>query len=270
MNIAFWSNVSGCSATSSNMLAVGTMASVLYCLKTVMVQTDSMSKPIEEVFEGKKSNASVNEEYQIYNRKGLNEIIARARGSFLDRGTVEKNMLKVKNTNIRYIPSAKGITANDSMDSMRAYQMLMRQLNNVSSLNFWDLSNGECLSSKVVMEACDVLVVNLCQKEGMYALPDKDERFIDKSVFIIGKYDGRSQRDFSHICYEYNIPQKKTGVIPYNLHYHRALQEGKIVPFIMKNIFSKDCDENFDFVNNLFSVTNIILTEAGIQGLGDM
>ena len=65
LNIAFWSNVTGRGATSGNMLAVSTMASVLYSLKTVLVQTDRMSRQIDEVIEGRKTENVKNEEFQF-------------------------------------------------------------------------------------------------------------------------------------------------------------------------------------------------------------
>lgn len=266
MNIAFWSNVAGRSATSGNMLAVGIMSSVLYSLNTVMVQTDMRSKPIEEVFEGRKNDYMVHEDYSFYNRKGMNEIIDRSKLNLLNRETVETNMVNIKQTSLYYIPTARGDMESDSVDSVNAYQKLMELLNGISDLNLWDLSNGSCLSSSTIIDKCDVAVINLSPDPVNIMLPD-DESILRKAVFLIGKYDGYSRKSVKQICREYGISKNEVGVIPYNIRYHDAIDDGRAVPFIMKNIFSKKQDANFDFINSLFKATNIILRKAEVKGI---
>lgn len=266
MNIAFWSNVAGRSATSGNMLAVGIMTSVLYSLNTVMVQTDVRSKPIEEIFEGRRNDYMVHEDYSFYNRKGMNEIIDRSKLNLLNRETVETNMVNIKQTSLYYIPTARGDTESDSVDSVNAYQMLMELLNDISDVNMWDLSNGSCLSSNSIIDKCDVAVINISPDPVNISLPN-DERILNKAVFLIGKYDGYSRKSVKQICREYGISKREVGVIPYNIRFHDAIYDGKAVPFIMKNIFSKKQDANFDFINSLFKATNIILRKAEVKGI---
>ena len=74
MNIAFWSNVAGKSATSSNMLAVGTMTSLLYSLKVVLLQFDYCSKSIDSVLEGKRDGLILNDTFSYYNQKGIDDL----------------------------------------------------------------------------------------------------------------------------------------------------------------------------------------------------
>ena len=73
MNIAFWSNVAGKSATSGNMLAVSTMTSLLYSLKVVLMQVDYCSKSIESVLEGKHDEMVINDNFAYYNQKGMDD-----------------------------------------------------------------------------------------------------------------------------------------------------------------------------------------------------
>lgn len=266
MNIAFWSNVSGKSATSGNMLAVGVMASVLYSLNTVMVQTDVRSKPIEEIFEGRRNDYLVHEDYRFYNRKGMDEIIDRAKLDLLNRETIETNMVNVKQTSLYYIPTARGDMESDSIDSVKAYHKLMELLNDIGDVNLWDLSNGSCFSSGAIMEKCDVAVINLCPDSVNIEIP-KDEKILKKAVFLIGKYDGYSTKSIKQICREYGISKENVGVIPYNIRYQDAIYDGRVVPFIMKNIFSKKQDANFYFINSLYKATNMILEKAEVKGL---
>lgn len=268
MNIAFWSNVAGKGATSGNMLAVSTMASVLYSLKTVLVQTDRMSKPLDEVFEGKRSENMVNEEFQFYNKKGMDELIERARLDLLCNEIVQTNMVNVRHTNMYYIPPSRN-EIYDSIEAVKTYELLMAELKEMGGLNFWDVSNGQHLSSKTILSKSDVVVINLCQEPDNIKLPIEDECIMKKAVFLLGKYDNASRKGLVRICKEYGIPKGKVAVIPYNIHFHDAVYDGKVVPFIMKNIFSKKHEANFDFINNVFKATNLVLKEAGVEGVGE-
>lgn len=265
MNIAFWSNVAGKGATSGNMLAVGTMTSVLYSIRTVLVQTDRASKPIDEVFEGRRNDNAVAEEFQFYSRKGMDELIERARLDLLTTELVKTNMVNVRHTNLNYIPSAREECANDSSDAIRMYEQLLKQLNSMGDINFWDLANGEAASSMRIMEKSDVVVINVCQEPYGLKLP---EAIASKAVYLVGRYDGGSRRGIGQLCREYNVSKGDIGVVPYNIHFHDALYEGRIVPFIMKNIFSKKQDANFEFINSLFRSTNLVLKKAGVEGIG--
>ncbi len=269
MNIVFWSNAAGRSATSGNMLAVSTMASVLYSLKTVLVQTDMMSKPLDEVFEGRKSDSMINEEFYFYNRKGMDELIERGRLNLLSREMIETNMVNVKHTNIYYIPSAKEDYRQNSSETIKTYEMLMKQLKAMGKLNFWDIANGESPASKSIIANSDVVVVNLSQDSQCLKYMEEFENIIKKAVFLVGRYDSGSRRGIGSLCKEYGISKDNIAVIPYNIHFHDAINDGKIVPFIMKNIFSKKYEANFEFINNLFRATNLILQKAGVEGIGE-
>lgn len=267
MNIAFWSNVSGRSGTSGNMLAVGIMTSVLYSLKTMLVQTDCVSRPIDEALESRKADTIINEELYFYSRKGMDELIERGRRNLLTGEMVETNVVNVKHTNIYYIPSAKEKSNSNGKENIKIYETLMNKLNNMGNLNFWDVLNGENSTSKAIMEKSDVVVVNLCQEAGNLGILRDNEGLLKKAVFLIGKYDSSSRKSFGNICKEYGISKDNTGIISYNIHFHDAVNEGRAVPFIMKNIFAKKHEANFEFINNLFKATNLVLKKAGVEGI---
>ena len=157
----------------------------------------------------------------------------------------------------------------DGVEEAKAYELLIKQLKDMGDLNFWDITNGDNPSSKAIMSKSDVVVINLCQEPGNNKLPVEDENVMKKAVFLLGKYDSGSRKGLSRICKEYGIAKNNVGVIPYNIHFHDAVYDGKIVPFIMKNIFSKKQDTNFEFINSVFKATNLVLKKAGVEGIGE-
>ena len=115
MNIVFWSMSSGRSATSGNMLAVSTMASLVYSIKGLLIQLDCCSRPIDDVFEGKRQTNLLMEEYAYYSKKGMDQLVDLSQLGDLNIADLLDNAVPVKNTNISYIPVLK--RANKGVES---------------------------------------------------------------------------------------------------------------------------------------------------------
>lgn len=270
MNIVFWSSLKGKGATSGNMLAVGTMSAILYSLKTVLVQTDKKSKAIEEVFEGKKTENMINDEFYFYSKKGIDEIIDRGKMNIINDEIISTNLINVKHTNLFFIPSSHEDETNLSLEEQTSiYNVFMKELNGLGNINFWDISNGNSILSSEIAKNSDVLVINICQNSDYSKICINDEEVMKKAVFLVGRYDYASRENLYSICKKMGIKREKIGVIPYNIQFHDAINEGRLVPFIMKNIFSKKHDMNFEFINSLFKSTNLILKAAGVEGIGE-
>jgi hypothetical protein len=113
------------------------------------------------------------------------------------------------------------------------------------------------------LEESDVIVVNLCQGINDIESIMMEEGLRRKMVFIVGKYDNESNENISVIRKKYNISKDDICAIPYNIRFHDALNEGRIVDFISKGLYVKRNDGNFDFINNVYKATNMILQKAG-------
>lgn len=266
MNIAFWSSASGRSATSGNMIAVGTMASLVYSLKTVFVQFDYLSKPIEEVFEGKNTDNFIRDEMSYYKREGIDEILAKLKLKKLNDEVVLENIKNIKNTSLYYIPSSRKVR--NGIDEEAAEYLsgdLPRVLRKMSDISLIDNQNGNRRLSKKSLRDCDVVVINLYQgiEEADKILEDEGIR--KKAVFLVGKYDDESKDDLASIRRRYNLQKDEIGVIPYNIHFHDAINEGKVVEYIKKSMYATRNDTNFLFINELYKSTNLILKKAGIN-----
>ncbi len=264
MNIAFWSNVAGKSATSGNMLAVSTMTSLLYSLKVVLLQLDYCSKSIDSVLEGKKDDMVINDNFSYYNKKGIDDLFDKMKLENITEEDIVYNMVNVKDTSMYYIPSSKQLYLGvEEREMGKNLEILMRMMSSVGDINFIDNINGNKYISKKILRHADVIVCNVHQ-----GLSDIDEilgndKLLKKTVFLVGRYDGESRETVNCIRKKYKVKKEQIGVIPYNIGYHDSIQEGNVVSFISKNIYSKRTDTNFDFISNLFNATNMILKKAG-------
>ncbi len=268
MNIVFWSNSSGRSATSGNMLAVSVMSSVFYSIKTLLLQMDRESRALDDVFEGRKEESLVNDEFSFYNKKGFDQVLENTRLSILNEAIIESNIINIKHTNIHYMPiSKKSHEGIDEEEKINIVSKIADQLNTMDKINFWDIENGNDNISKKMLQKADVVVVNRAQEIILNDKTIEDEEILKKSVFLIGRYDNTSKVNVNVIRKKYGISKENIATIPYSIGFHDAIYEGKVVPFLMKNIFSKKQDDNFEFINGVYNATNLVLRKAGIDGI---
>ena len=263
MNIAFWSMTSGRSATSGNMLAVSVMSSLAYSMQETLVQLDQHSRAIDDVFGERHQTNLLMEEYSYYSKKGLDCLIDKCQLDELNLKDFVENMVPVKDTLINYIPASKrtfiGI---NNRELMYFSKKMFDVLNKSNQLNFIDCVNGDTPVSKAILKAADVVVINLSQGMTISTL-NIDKEILKKSVFLIGKYDENSKENISHIRKKYGIDRNDIAIIPYNIHFHDAIHEGKLVSYISKSINSRVNDENTFFINKVFLATGMILRKAG-------
>ena len=70
----------------------------------------------------------------------------------------------------------------------------------------------------------------------------------EKVLFLIGAYQPELPFSFTRICYEFNIPRNKIGVIPYNVELRDAMLSGKILQFINRNFYRPSGSDNVYFI----------------------
>ncbi len=250
------------------MLAVSTMTAVLYSLKTLLVQLDRESQPLTRALEGGKNKNVLNEEFSYYNKKGLDEVLEKSKLRRIGKSVIQDNTVNIKHTNLYYMPPSKktGYELEQMMNG-DCIASLLNGMYSFNSLNFIDCMNGSSELTKILLEQTDILVINLFQ--GMEDMDDilECQEIREKALFVVGKYDGNSRENLQNIRRKYNIAKDAIGVIPYNIHFHDAMMDGKLVSFITKGIFSKKTDPDYEFIIELFHTTNMILRKAGYEGI---
>lgn len=265
MNIVFWSECQGRCATSGNMLAVSVMSSLVYSVKGIVMQFDNCSKAIDDVFEGKKPANLLMEEYAYYSKKGIDELLDKSQLKEISVEDIRNNAIPVRNTGISYIPVSKRIKSGLSdKEIISSTKKIMELLNENGGYNFIDCINGEKSVTKNIVSHADVVVVNLCQGMNADRLTLSDQ-IMKKAVFLVGKYDAASNENLTAICKKYNIERERIVAIPYNIEFHDAMQEGRLVPFLTKQIMARRSDSNFTFINGVFRATDMILRRAGYK-----
>ncbi len=263
MNIAFWSMTSGRSGTSSNMLAVGIMSALAYSVEGTLLQLDQFSMSIDEAFGERRQTNLLMEEYSYYSKKGIDRLVDKAQVDDIQSNDLYDNAVPVKDTKMNYIPASKRVGLGASSREMHTFaKKIFDILDKEKEFNFIDCENGEMSISKTILKYADVVVINLCQGMSLEAL-DLDKELLKKAVFLVGKYDDASNEDIAKIRRKYGIARGDIATIPYNIRFHDALHEGKLLAYISKNMNTKVNDDNLSFINSVFLATDMILRKAG-------
>ena len=129
---------------------------------------------------------------------------------------------------------------------------------------FIDTESNQNLSTKQILYDADIVVVNLSQDpKDIYDFFENYTSLKEKAVYIIGRYQPEKRWTRNRICYEYKIPRNKVGVIPYNVDFNDALENGKLQHFLNYNYtgpvrlendyFMRQCKKSAGVVLNMIS-----------------
>ena len=264
MNIAFWSMASGRSATSCNMLAVSLMSTIAYSVKGTLVQIDQYSRALDDVFGERRQTNLLMEEYSYYSKKGIDQLADKCQLTDINLNDLRENVVPVKDTEMNYVPVSKRTSIGiDNREYVNFTKKMLAVLNLSEQINFIDCINGETPVSKAVLKAADVVVINLSQGMNNRVL-DLDKDIAKKAFFLVGKYDELSRENVAQIRQRYGIDRNNIAIVPYNIHFHDAVHEGKLVSYISKCINARDADdEDLAFINSVYLATAMILRKAG-------
>ncbi len=244
------------------------MAAVLYSLKTVLIQFDGSGGNLVQAFEDKGVKHALREEFSFYNRKGLDEVHDKSKVQKIGGEEIYDNVIQVRHTNLYYMPASKRSKAQQEKEFEGEFLLeLLRGLTEFNGIHFFDCISGFNQIQELLFQESDVIAVNICQGQENIDEFMEYRQLREKAVFIVGRYDRESRENLANIRRRYNIARDSIGIIPYNIHFHDALCEGRLVPFVGKAIFHRKTDEDYDFIASLFETTNMVLRRAGYDGI---
>lgn len=263
MQIAFWSNVHGQTATTCNMVATALIAALEYRLKILVTHNHFEKSGLE--------TSLIDRKYLKTELTELSDTGIDALSRFIKFNKVDKeNIVNYTTTLIRNKLDLLMGTTNTSRE------LYMNDLNDVidlilsSAQEYYDLilidvSSGKNELSSKILEHSKLIVVNLNQN--IAVLDDFFENYgsnIDKCVFLIGRYDSDSRLNLKNIKRRYNI-KREMSVIPYNVEFSDACSEGRVIDFFTKNIGAKKNDNNYYFMQETRNALESLLSNAGID-----
>lgn len=130
----------------------------------------------------------------------------------------------------------------------------------LADIVYVDTSKDNHLSTKIILDEVDLVVVNLQQEitQLKYFFQNYSS-LLEKCVFLISNYNPNSYLTLLKISSIFTIPQSRIAAIPYNENYREALDRGSLVEFLYSNIDCRCYDPIYPFIDEVQKAVSMIL-----------
>ena len=264
MKIAFWSNGGENMCVTSNMACITSMISLKNSgmMREILLENHfNRERSLEAVLVQQEKLEFLRETGEYYVKYGLEYILKRIFSGDTYDEIIKNSTINLLLSNMFLLPS--GMVFNKEVfnyDFSLVHNELFKLLERVGDYVFIDTESNQNLSTKQILYDADIVAVNLSQDSK--SICDFFENYTslrEKAVYIIGKYQTEKRWTRKKICYEYNVPRNKIGVIPYNLEYKDALNHGKVQQFLNYNYTNSSNMENEFFIRQCKKSAKVIL-----------
>ena len=258
MKIAFWSNSHGKNGVTSNLACMSIMEVLEQKRKNLLLENHFNINNLETVLNQSMARNRFNE-YNFYNQKGIEHLIRKIHSGYsmdnpaLMQNAVSNSVMNFMEDKMSYLP--QNYLMNQEVFDYEFNQVvnpMFRLLEEFCDTVYIDTAVGNMLSSKIILEEADLIVVNLSQNP--YVLDDFFEHYqslVKKSVYLLGNYTPESKYTKRYIMKKYDIPKNKIAAIPYNVEFKDAVTSGSLIAFLNKYYRCDRKNENYYFMKEV-------------------
>ena len=266
MKIAFWSNARGKCSTSSNLACIGVMNAILYGKESVIFENHINLSGISNYLEKKDTMGLLREKNLYFNNIGMESLLKKIYTINKDKHIGRGYALSYADKHLYYIPTS-GIVNSEvyTYELNNCVVDMMDRLEREFGCVMADASGDNNISTKVILEQADKIVVNLTQDKNI--IDNFFENFssiIHKCVFIVSNYEPSGQIRDDYLVKKHGVRREKVGIIPYSFELRDALLQGKLVEYISRNIACKRRDINFYLINELKRTCALVMEDRNV------
>lgn len=252
MKLAFWSNVRGQCGTTLHASCIAAIQGMINKEKVIMMENHDHIVNIESCMRSERDNNMVREgSIRNYYSYGLESLMSQFINVdiAMEKSLIMKNSITFGNDLIYYLPH--GYLRNmDLLDYQFGKNMgvLFNCLERYFDAVYVDLFASENSSTKAILQATDVVIVNLNQNSSV--LRHFFENFSslrEKAVFLIGNYYSGKYNNIDELRRKYQIPKNRIFAIPYCTEVAESGSRGCITNFIQMNYLSPSV-HNSEFI----------------------
>ncbi|KAB3525456.1 P-loop NTPase family protein [Alkaliphilus serpentinus] len=263
MLISFWSTVNGQTATTTNTIAIALMTALEYRFKILLTHNHFERSTLEtSLFEGR---------YIQSERRDLSDIGIDALSRFIKFNKIDKENFSnyattiLKNRMDVLFGTNKTNRGLFNSELEAVIDIFLTSARDYYDLIFFDLAAGENRLSNSILEASDLIIVNLNQNLNLIEdFFNKHPISLSKAFFLIGIYDKDSRYNLKVLKRKYK-ELKNSAVVPYNREFADSCNEGRAVEFLLRNLEAPKDDRNYDFIKELRNTTKLLLSATGVD-----
>ncbi len=277
MKIAFWSSAKGGSGVTSNLACISIASAMEYSYRSILIENHYQKNKLENVLMYHRASFMEREENYQFRHIGMDYIINQfstgkydfkydnSRKPDQDSSQVIKEAsLEILDNSLYYIPASYEL--NQETFDYNLYGNIKHILDAseiFADITYIDTSNKNNLSSKIILEEVDLVVVNLIQNSFMIQyFFDNYSSILNKCVFLISSYNKNSSLNLKKISKTHSISKPHIAVIPYNIEYQEAVSQGTVVEFLSRNYTCKRKSPNYSFIRDVKKAVAMIMDNA--------
>lgn len=267
MKIAFWSNAQDSIGVTSNLACISVASAFAYSYKAVLMENHVQKNKLENLLMYNLAGRKREIQYQS-KHLGLGFMINYMSNLYEDHNYKYSNdaikgaSLEILSDSLYYLPL-------DYIQNSIAFDYnlygsikdILNQLDDFADITYIDTSNSNHLSSKIILEEADLIVVNFIQNKFLIgSFFENYSSILHKCVFLISNYHTGSKLNLNTISKDHLIDPTHIVAIPYNIEYQEAVLQGTVVEFITRNYKCKKKNPNYRFVYEVKKAVNMIIS----------
>lgn len=263
MKIAFWSPVHGQAKISSNICAIAIASSIMNDgSNNIITESDGHSKSLRVALTGKSDFSKK----VIVDNIGMTAVINFTYTASLNDMALNSCSINLMSS-LSYIPGISNTQKKLYKNYDDKLKISINKMDTLCDNLFVDVGAFRNELTLDITRNADIIVVCLPQNVNLinkffkgfssYGLDSK------KIVYVIGAYDDCSSYSIKNIMRMYDeINRHNFGVIPYNIEFSDAFNDGNVVEFIRKNYSCSKNDDNYFFISSVKKCVDLIFQLA--------
>jgi len=259
LKIAFWSSAKEKIGVTSNLACISVASVLEYSFKAILFENHCQKNRLDNILRYHNTNYCLREDYNYK----IGEVVLREAIEDIYPVYQEASQVatEISNSSLYYIPPANITnTRTFDFDLYDKIESILDMFETFADITYIDTSNGNNLSSKIILDEADLVVVNLAQNNSMIQhFFDNYSSILHKCVFIISGYRKKAKLNINKISKTHLIDKSNIAIIPYNFEYQEAVSHGNIVEFLMRNYSCKRSHPNYIFIKEVKKAVEMIM-----------
>jgi len=228
----YWSPLSGQSGTTSNIMATSIMSILKLKKKVLLINAQHDKHSMENALIGSGS-------LEMLEDIGIDVLLRNMKINQVNADTIKNASISFFGEQLDYLP---GTTKEKNQFKKDMCQLFIRILDIANSLYdyvFIDIGSGMNEINKKIIDAADLVVVNLPQSRVPIESFIREENPLginkDKFIYLIGNYNCNSRYNIKNLVRSFHDFKGKIVAIPYNVEYLDAISDSEVIRFMQKN-----------------------------------
>lgn len=250
MKVSFWSPVRHSAGVTTNAACISALSALEKRGKSILLENHYSVRSLADILMEPEETEYLREKGAYYDRSGMEYLLKKLYSGEKGRHLVNQVLTPLLFSSMNYLPQSRIVNKEVfDYEFELVHEELFYTLEKMADFVFVDTESNQNLSSNLILNDADLIVVNLTQNPAeIQFFFENYSSLKEKAVYLIGNYCPELAWNVSKIAKEFHISYSKIGVIPMNLELQFALSQGRLLNFLNLNYYKPSGKENTYFI----------------------